>query len=79
MDYVNTGIQIVAFTLGIIGAYENLRLKRRGFVWWGIAGILWVYIDISANLPIQAAMCVMYIILDVIAWFAWGKYGVHSY
>lgn len=72
--YVLTHLLPWTFTfLSITGAVLNVKKKRSGFMFYTIANIGWICVNLYHGIYAQAALFCVFTGLSIWGWIEWGK------
>ncbi|MDD3553657.1 MAG: nicotinamide mononucleotide transporter [Deltaproteobacteria bacterium] len=67
------GISWFLTFLSIVGAVMNVRKMRSSFAVYTIANMGWVAVDIYYGVYAQAALFVVFTVISIWGWLAWGR------
>jgi nicotinamide riboside transporter PnuC len=64
-------MQWLAFFISIVGAYLNIKKKRIGFIVWIVGNMIWIYLNISSDLPAGAMIFFVYSGFNIYGFYKW--------
>lgn len=59
--------------VSIAGTILNIKKRRSGFILWLVTNLIWMVIDLRADLPAQALLFAVYAGCASWGWIAWGR------